>query len=149
MRSCDRPCGFQSLCSVSPGFEAAAVDSLSRLLAGEGGEAAATVPPSLPLLLLLIALPVRERHGLWQGPPPHPPPQAGEGVKRRATATTCHAPRPPRFCRSSRLDPAIHFGDVAARTKGHAMSQTNSSGRRIVWQSVITVLSAAVLISAE
>ena len=29
------------------------------------------------------------------------------------------------------------------------MSQTNSSGRRIVWQSVITVLSAAVLISAE
>jgi hypothetical protein len=34
------------------------------------------------------------------------------------------------------------------QTKGHAMSQTNS-GRRIVWQSVITVLSAAVLISAE
>ena len=29
------------------------------------------------------------------------------------------------------------------------MSQTTSSGRRIVWQSVITVLSAAVLISAE
>jgi len=30
------------------------------------------------------------------------------------------------------------------------MSQTNTSGgRRIVWQSVITVLSAAVLISAE
>jgi hypothetical protein len=29
------------------------------------------------------------------------------------------------------------------------MSQTSSSGRRIVWQSVITVISAAVLISAE
>ena len=35
------------------------------------------------------------------------------------------------------------------RNKGYAMSQTTSSGRRIVWQSVITVLSAAVLISAE
>jgi hypothetical protein len=55
----------------------------------------------------------------------------------------------PRFCRSFRLDPAIHFGDGAAPNKGYAMSQTTSSGRRIVWQSVITVLSAAVLISAE
>jgi hypothetical protein len=39
-------------------------------------------------------------------------------------------------------------GMLPPQTKGHAMSQTNS-GRRIVWQSVITVLSAAVLISAE
>src|ERR1700760_3815575 len=59
------------------------------------------------------------------------------------------APGAPRFCRSFPLDPTIHFGDGAAPNKGYAMSQTTSSGRRIVWQSVITVLSAAVLISAE
>ena len=41
--------------------------------------------------------------------------------------------------------------DIAAATGTRDMSQTNLSGRprRIVWQSVITVLSAAVLISAE
>jgi hypothetical protein len=41
--------------------------------------------------------------------------------------------------------------DIAAESRITAMSQTNLSGRprRIVWQSVITVLSAAVLISAE
>jgi hypothetical protein len=55
------------------------------------------------------------------------------------------------ICRSFRLDPAMHFMDIAGESRIAAMSQTNLSGRprRIVWQSVITVLSAAVLISAE
>ena len=41
--------------------------------------------------------------------------------------------------------------DIAAESRVQDMSQLNLSGRprRIVWQSVITVLSAAVLISAE
>jgi hypothetical protein len=45
----------------------------------------------------------------------------------------------------------MHFMDIAGENRIRAMSQTNLSGRprRIVWQSVITVLSAAVLISAE
>jgi hypothetical protein len=40
---------------------------------------------------------------------------------------------------------------LPAKSRTQDMSQTNLSGRprRIVWQSVITVLSAAVLISAE
>jgi hypothetical protein len=45
----------------------------------------------------------------------------------------------------------MHFMEIAGESETRAMSQTNLSGRprRIVWQSVITVLSAAVLISAE
>jgi hypothetical protein len=61
------------------------------------------------------------------------------------------APAEVAICRSFRLDPAIHFMDIAGESRIADMSQMNLSGRprRIVWQSVITVLSAAVLISAE
>jgi hypothetical protein len=61
------------------------------------------------------------------------------------------APALAAICRSFRLDPAIHFMDIAGESRVADMSQMNLSGRprRIVWQSVITVLSAAVLISAE
>jgi hypothetical protein len=61
------------------------------------------------------------------------------------------APARAAICRSFRLDPAIHFMDIAGESRVADMSQMNLSGRprRIVWQSVITVLSAAVLISAE
>jgi hypothetical protein len=50
-----------------------------------------------------------------------------------------------------RLDPVSHFVEIAGvESKEIAMSQPSSPApRRIVWQSVITVLSAAVLISAE
>lgn len=50
-----------------------------------------------------------------------------------------------------RLDPASHFVEIArVESKDLRMSQPSSPApRRIVWQSVVTVLSAAVLISAE
>jgi membrane protein implicated in regulation of membrane protease activity len=49
-----------------------------------------------------------------------------------------------------RLDPASHLVEIARGKKDQQMSQPSSPPpRRIVWQSVITVLSAAVLISAE
>src|SRR3569833_2427465 len=48
------------------------------------------------------------------------------------------------------LDPSSRYGDIAAarRREPMAASQT-SSGRRIAWQNVLTVLSAAILIGAE
>ena len=60
----------------------------------------------------------------------------------------------------SGLDPAIHMGDIAvakrrfpegsASPQDRLMSQPSSQPpRRIIWQNVTTVLSAAVLISAE
>jgi hypothetical protein len=48
------------------------------------------------------------------------------------------------------LDPANLFVEIAGEKQDQQMSQPSSPApRRIVWQSVITVLSAAVLISAE
>jgi hypothetical protein len=45
----------------------------------------------------------------------------------------------------------MHFMDIAGENRIADMSRTNLSSRprRTVWQTVITVLSAAVLISAE
>jgi len=43
------------------------------------------------------------------------------------------------------LDPPPRFGDIAAREGEPPMAQ----GRRIVWQNVLTVISAAILIGAE
>jgi hypothetical protein len=57
----------------------------------------------------------------------------------------------PRCGSLMRLDPANHFVEIALRRKQDSpMSQPSSPApRHIVWQSVTTVLSAAVLISAE
>src|SRR3569832_1837593 len=43
------------------------------------------------------------------------------------------------------LDPPLRFGDIAAARRREEMAQ----GRRIVWQNVLTVISAAILIGAE
>jgi hypothetical protein len=56
------------------------------------------------------------------------------------------------FAHPTPLDPAIHFVEIEGEKRDQCMSQTSSPPprpRRIVWESVITVLSAAVLISAE
>jgi hypothetical protein len=68
-----------------------------------------------------------------------------------AISWRCAAVRRRDFVAVSALIRQSISGMLPPRNQGpHAMSQTNSSGgRRIVWQSVITVLSAAVLISAE
>jgi hypothetical protein len=49
------------------------------------------------------------------------------------------------------LDPPALFNDIAAATGPEPMSSTNATqpARRIYWPSVITVLSAAILIAAE
>jgi len=47
--------------------------------------------------------------------------------------------------RGQGLDPPPRFGDIAAREGEPPMAQ----GRRIVWQNVLTVISAAILIGAE
>src|SRR3569832_160254 len=43
------------------------------------------------------------------------------------------------------LDPPLRFWDIAAARRREKMAQ----GRRIVWQNVLTVISAAILIGAE
>ena len=48
-----------------------------------------------------------------------------------------------------RLDPGPAFGDIAAREKDKVMSSSLSGDRRIAWQNVMTVISAAILIGAE
>jgi hypothetical protein len=49
-----------------------------------------------------------------------------------------------------RLDPALQFRDIAGDEE-HPMPETPSKagGQRIIWQNVLTVVSAAILISAE
>jgi hypothetical protein len=48
-----------------------------------------------------------------------------------------------------RLDPRRGFVEIAGHKKDFAMDTQSTPRRRILWQNVITVLSAAVLISAE
>ena len=44
----------------------------------------------------------------------------------------------------------MHFMDIAGRKQeGHVADNSSGRPRRIVWQSVVTVLSAAILIGAE
>jgi hypothetical protein len=50
-----------------------------------------------------------------------------------------------------RLDPADYMGEIVARNQDRSMLQPTSTSapRRILWENVVTVLSAAVLIGAE
>jgi hypothetical protein len=50
-----------------------------------------------------------------------------------------------------RLDPAAGFGEIAPTQRTRAMNSSSprSGGRKIAWQNVMTVLSAAILIGAE
>jgi hypothetical protein len=47
-----------------------------------------------------------------------------------------------------RLDPALRFADIAPVVRNPDMPETQR-GRRILWLNVLTVVSAAILISAE
>jgi hypothetical protein len=57
-------------------------------------------------------------------------------------------PQAAAYCR---LDPALHFEEIVGNKRDPTMndSSTPASRRRIIWPNVLTVISAAILISAE